>query len=131
MHRDLYPAAELTDPLLFIKDKVIMIIGVAEDLGAVSRNHKKCSNKFKFTPQCQIIARAWVQAGVAGIVLVGRNLDTLNFITENIVKISSSVLIISVSTDVSDESSVESVFDKVKGKLAKFTPSSRCCSDHE
>lgn len=119
MHRDLYPAIEPTNPALSATGKVIMITGAGGGLGAVSREFKKRSNRIKLTLLCQAIARAWAQAGAAGIILVGRKADTLNLTAENIAKISSSVPVISVPTDVTIESCVQQLFQKAKGKFDK------------
>jgi NAD(P)-dependent dehydrogenase (short-subunit alcohol dehydrogenase family) len=65
------------------------------------------------------IARAWAQAGAAGIVLVGRSIDTLNLTVDNISKINKSIPVVAEATDVSNESSVKSLFAKVKAKFGK------------
>ena len=67
----------------------------------------------------QAIAKAWAQAGAAGIVLVGRKAETLNLTVENISKVSKSIPIIAEPTDVTDEASVKSLFDEVKAKFGK------------
>ena len=119
MHRDLYPAIEPTNPALSATGKVIMITGAGGGLGAVSGDFGKRPNHIKLTLLCQAIARAWAQAGAAGIILVGRKAETLNLTAENIAKISSSVPVISVPTDVTIESSVQQLFQKAKGKFQK------------
>ena len=68
---------------------------------------------------CQAVARAWVQAGAAGIVLVGRKAETLNITAESIAKASKSVPTLVEPTDISDESSVKSLFEKVKARFGK------------
>lgn len=67
----------------------------------------------------EAIARAWAQAGAAGIVLVGRSIDTLNLTVDNISKINKSIPVVAEATDVSNESSVKSLFAKVKSKFGK------------
>ena len=67
----------------------------------------------------QAVAKAWAQAGAAGIVLVGRTLETLQITVENISKVSESIPIIVEPTDVSDESRVKSLFTKVKAKFGR------------
>ena len=67
----------------------------------------------------QAIAKAWAQVSAAGIVLVGRKAETLNLTVDNITKISKSIPLIAEPTDVSDESSVKSLFAKVKAKFGK------------
>ncbi|KAM0799895.1 hypothetical protein BDR22DRAFT_806664 [Usnea florida] len=100
LHRSLYPAVEPTNPALSAKGKVIIITGAGGGLGAA-------------------IARAWSEAGAAGIVLVGRKADNLAITAENVANISSFIPILSVPTDVSDEASVKSLFAKVKAKFEK------------
>ena len=67
----------------------------------------------------QAIAKAWAQAGAAGIVLVGRKAETLNLTAENISKVSKSIPVIAEPTDITNETSVKSLFDKVKAKFGK------------
>ena len=67
----------------------------------------------------QAIAKAWAQAGAAGIVLAGRNPESLNLTVEIISKVSESIPVIVEPTDVTDETSVKSLFDKVKAKFGK------------
>lgn len=73
----------------------------------------------KLTLLCQAIARAWAQAGAAGIVLAGRNVDALDLTADNIINISSSVSVIIVPTDVTNESSVRFLFRNAKAKFGK------------
>ena len=67
----------------------------------------------------QAIAKAWAQAGSAGIVLAGCKAETLNLTVENVSKISKSIPIIAEPTDITDETSVKSLFDNVKAKFDK------------
>lgn len=80
---------------------------------------EKYSTESNLTLLCQAIARAWAQAGASGIVLAGREADTPNLTVENVANISESNPVMSVPTDVSDESSVKSLFEKVKDKFGK------------
>ncbi len=50
---------------------------------------------------------------------MGRKAETLNLTAENISKISKSISIIVEPTDVSDESSVKSLFGKIKAHYGK------------
>lgn len=68
---------------------------------------------------CKAIARAWAQAGAAGIVLIGRTAETLNLTVDNISKINQAIPVIAEPTDVSNEASVKSLFAKVKAKFGK------------
>ena len=68
---------------------------------------------------CQAVARAWAQADAAGIVLVGRKAETLNITAEGIAKASKSVPTLVEPTDISDESSVKSLYEKIKAKFGK------------
>lgn len=65
------------------------------------------------------IARAWAQAGAAGLVLIGRTAETLNLTINNISNINQSIPIIAEPTDVTNEASVKSLFAKVKAKFGK------------
>lgn len=67
----------------------------------------------------QDIATAWAQAGAAGIVLVGRNLDSLNAAAANVQSISAGLPILVQKTDVSSEADVKILFEKVKAKFGK------------
>lgn len=65
------------------------------------------------------IARAWAQAGAAGIVLIGRTTETLDLTLRNVSNIDASIPTIAEPTDVSKESSVKSLFAQVKTKFGK------------
>ena len=68
---------------------------------------------------CKAIARAWAQAGAAGIVLIGCTAETLNLTVDNVSKINQAIPVIAEPTDVSNEASVKSLFAKVKAKFGK------------
>lgn len=67
----------------------------------------------------QAIARAWAQAGAAGIVLAGRKAESLELTADNVSQISKNIPIIVQRTDVSDETSVRSLFAKTKTQFSK------------
>ena len=67
----------------------------------------------------QAVARAWAQAGAAGIVLVGRKAESLNLTVDNVAKISNSIPVLTQPADIADESSVKTLFEKVKAKFGK------------
>ncbi len=121
MHRDVYPAVDPSNAALAAKGKVVIITGAGGGLGAVS-SPKSLINiepQPKLTSRCKAIARAWAQAGAAGIVLVGRTTQTLNLTVDNISMINKSIPIIAEPIDVTNESSVKSLFAKVKAKFGK------------
>lgn len=86
-----------------------------------SRQYSKYSpcERSKLIKSFKAIARAWAQAGAAGLVLVGRTAKTLNLTADQISKIDGTIPFIVEPTDISDESSVKSLFDKVKAKFGK------------
>ena len=61
----------------------------------------------------QDCAVAWATAGAAGIVLIGRNVETLNSTAEKIKAIAGSPTVLVQSTDVTSESSVKALYEKV------------------
>ena len=65
------------------------------------------------------IARAWAQAGAAGIVLIGRTTETLNLTVNNISKIDASIPVVAEPVDVADESKVKALFARVKTRFGK------------
>lgn len=116
MHRDVYPAVDPTNPALSAKGKVVIITGAGGGLGAVSLLNPLCEQT-KLMKSLKAIARAWAQAGAAGLVLVGRTAETLKLTADQISKIDGTIPFIAEPTDISDESSVKSLFEKV---VAKF-----------
>ncbi|MDI1485926.1 MAG: hypothetical protein OHK93_004115 [Ramalina farinacea] len=98
MPRDIYPAIAPTNPALSAKGKVVIITGAGGGLGAA-------------------VAKAWAQAGAAGIVLIGRSADTLKLTASNIDKINNSIPVIAEPTDIANEAGVKKLFSKVKAEL--------------
>ncbi|KAF2269413.1 NAD(P)-binding protein [Lojkania enalia] len=95
-HRDLYPSIDPSQPSLSQKDKVIIITGASQGLGATG-----------FVP-------AFARAGAKAIVLVARSADKLRDVTEKISKEYPAVETLSVPTNIADPTSVASLFEKVK-----------------
>ena len=121
MHRDVYPAVDPSNPALSAIGKIIIITGAGGGVGAVSSPNPLPISKFSPSSRllCKAITRAWAQAGAAGIVLIGRTAETLNLTVDNISKINKSIPVIAEPTDVSNESSVKSLFAKVKARFGK------------
>ena len=56
---------------------------------------------------------AWAEAGAAGTVIVGRNRSTLEMTSKKIAEVGKSTPVLAHPTDVSSESSVEELFERV------------------
>ncbi|KAL8771092.1 MAG: hypothetical protein Q9203_005350 [Teloschistes exilis] len=100
MHRELYPAIEPNNPAMSAENKVIIVTGAGRGLGAA-------------------VARVWTQAGAAGVILVGRKIESLNVTAQQISLISKTVTVMIEATDIINESSVQSLFSKVKARFDK------------
>ena len=132
MPRDVYPAIAPTNPALSAKGKIVIITGAGGGLGAVSlsaitRNFFRTSLssfgpfgivRSSQTLLSQAVAKAWAQAGAAGIVLIGRSADTLKLTASNIDKINNSIPVIAEPTDIANEAGVKKLFSKVKAELS-------------
>ena len=79
---------------------------------------KHCA-RLQLLRSIQDTATAWAQANAAGIVLVGRNLDTLNAAAKNVDSVSADLPVMVQKTDVSSVADVETLYEKVKAKFGK------------
>ena len=75
--------------------------------------------RLELTLLSKAIARAWAQAGAAGIVLVGRTTATLDLTVDNVLEIDASIPVVAERADVADESGVRALFARVKSKFGK------------
>ena len=60
---------------------------------------------------------AFAKANPKAIVLVARSSDALKVVEDDVTKLNSNVQVLSVPTDITDDSSVTALFDAVKGTL--------------
>ena len=62
---------------------------------------------------------AWAEAGAAAIVIVGRNPSTLEMTAKKIAAVGKSTPVLAHPTDVSSESSVKELFERIREKFDK------------
>lgn len=97
-HRDVYTAIDPTQAALSQKDKVVIITGASQGIGAQG-----------FVP-------SFAAAGPKAIVLVARSADKLQQVADGISQSHPDVETLVVPTDVSNPVSVAALFEKVKEK---------------
>lgn len=100
MRRGLYPAIDPSKPELSAAGKVVIITGAGGGVGYDT-------------------ATAWATAGAAGIVLAGRNIDTLNVAAENVKSIDKNITTLVQNTDVASEADVKELYEKVNEKFGR------------
>ncbi|KAI0465507.1 hypothetical protein F4859DRAFT_528815 [Xylaria cf. heliscus] len=94
-YRDVYPAVDPTRPELSQTGKVTIVTGAGRGIGVG-------------------IALAHAKSGVRGLVLVGRSLDNVETVKRVIETGYPSVSVLAVTADVSEEESVNQLFNKVR-----------------
>ncbi|KAI9883299.1 MAG: hypothetical protein M1823_004942 [Watsoniomyces obsoletus] len=97
-YRDVYPSIEPSSPDLSQEGKVVIITGASKGIGRYG------------------LAAAFAKANAKAIVLVARSAEQLAQTEEDLKKINSKVDLLSVPADLTDESSIEALFEKVKSK---------------
>jgi NAD(P)-dependent dehydrogenase (short-subunit alcohol dehydrogenase family) len=98
VYRDQYPAINPTNPALSQAGKVVVITGASHGIGARG-----------FAP-------AFAKAKPRAIVLVGRNAAKLSATEDSLRRITNDVEYISVPTDISNQASVDTLFQTVKAR---------------
>ena len=100
MHRGLYPAIDPKRPELSAAGKVVIITGAGGGVG-------------------YDVATAWAIAGAAGIVLVGRNTDSLDAAAQNVKSVNKDVPTLVQKADIASEADVQALYEAVKRNFSK------------
>lgn len=100
MRRGLYSAIDPDRSELTAAGKVVIITGAGGGIG-------------------YDIAEAWATAGASGIVLAGRNVDTLKSAAENVKSIDKHIPTLIQKTDIASEADVKELYEKVNEKFGR------------
>jgi len=98
-HHDVYSAIDSSTTLQNTAEgKTVLVTGAGRGIG-------------------RAIAQAFAQAGAARIVITSRTQSELDDVEDDIIKVSSKVKVIKVTTDVTNKESVKALFDVIEGHI--------------
>lgn len=99
-HSKTYPSVSPTRPELSAKDKVILVTGAGSGIG-------------------KAVAIVFAQADARAVVLCGRRLEPLSKAQSEIEALGKGTRVRTLQLDVTDESKVQGVFEKIKGEFGE------------
>ncbi|KAF4625910.1 hypothetical protein G7Y89_g12252 [Cudoniella acicularis] len=118
-YRDVYPAIDPTDPSNSQAGKAVVITGASKGLGRLVFTPPHYLQEYNLTITKKPFAKPFAKARPKTIVLVARSAETLETTQQEVLSINKNIEVLTVPTDISSETSVTALWDKVKTHFGK------------